>query len=220
MALSPLAVLIEERKTRAIETLSVQFSENRLPMEEYERLVEYIHRAESERELAIIEKIVGETVLYAGEGRGQQRPGARADSRNSGGHFWETPSNAVAGTAVNLGSVKFNFALLSSRTIVGSALAQNNCSCISLLGTNVIDIREGDLPPGKTEVDVVSILGETRIVVPPGVAVTMKALPIAGDAKTGRGVETQPRPGMPELVISGCAILGSVTVKLRKERRR
>jgi hypothetical protein len=190
--MEPLAVLIEERKNRAIETLSVQFSQNKLPMEEYERLVEYIHRAESERELTIIEKLVEETARYTGG------------------------SYASAGQ----GNTKFHFTILSSRNTPGDILRQNDCSFVNILGSNVVDIQEGDLPPGRTEMDVVAILGETKIFVPPGVAVTMQAVPIMGEAKIGRDVETQRSPGMPELVISGCSLLGSISVKLRKERRR
>ena len=48
----------------------------------------------------------------------------------------------------------------------------------------------------------------------------MKAFPLAGEAKVCRGVETQRSPGKPELVITGIALLGNVTVKLRKEKRR
>jgi hypothetical protein len=195
MDISPRTRAIEERKNRAIETLSVQFSQDVLPLEEYERLVEYINRAESERELAIIERIVDETALYAR----QEDEGEREERR---------------------GDTRFRFALLSSRESSGDILRGNQSAFISILGTNIIDIREGDLPPGRTEVDVLSILGETKITIPPGVTVTMKAFAIAGETRIGRGIDTQRRPGAPELVITGCALLGSVVVKVRKEKYR
>ena len=198
MGVSPLAVLIEERKNKAIETLSVQFSRNALPLEEYERLVEYINRVESERELAIIEKLVDDTVLYAGKNREQDR---------------EAPS------MVRDALGKTCFSLLATRETDGELLRDNE-TFVSLLGTNLIDIREGDLPPGRTEIDAVSILGEVRILVPPEVSVRMNAFPVMGECRIGRGVETQRSPGGPELVISGCALLGSITVKLRKDKRR
>jgi hypothetical protein len=208
--------LIEERKTRAIETLSVQFSKNALPREEYERLVEYIHRVESERELVIVEKIIGETARYAGT-EADLDP---EDSRDQDSGFFRSTAFRVGGFRAPGGDVSIRPAILASRETAGDALRQEHSLFLSLLGTNVIDIQEGDLPPGQTVLDTVAILGETKILVPPGVTVTMKAVPIMGEARTGRGIETQRLPGAPELVITGCALLGSIVVKVRKEKHR
>jgi hypothetical protein len=199
MELSPRAEQIEGRKARAIEALSVQFSHNALPLDEYERLVEYINRAESERELGIIERIVDETALYAGVA--PERPAPEGDL-----------------PPVDLD--KFSLTLLSSRTIPGELLRQGRCSFVTILGNNIIDIREGDLPPGRTQLDLVTILGETVVQVPPGLAVTVKSLPIAGNVNIGRGVETRRAPGEPELVLTGPVLLGNIDVKLRKDKKR
>ncbi|MDR1948217.1 MAG: cell wall-active antibiotics response protein [Spirochaetaceae bacterium] len=191
----------EERRNRAIEALSVQFSHDALPLAEYERLLDYINKAESDRELSIVEKIVDETARYAGE---DPEPYREPASTPNGGQ----------------GPVHFSFALLASRETRGDKLSSGVSSFISILGSNAIEIREGDLPPGQTEMDAVSVLGETRITVPPGVAVTMKAFPIAGETTIGRGVETRRAPGGAELVITGIALLGNISVRLRKEKRR
>jgi hypothetical protein len=60
MKLPALKEIIEERKEKAIENLSDSFAKNKLPLEEYERLVEYIQKIESERELIVVEKMVAE----------------------------------------------------------------------------------------------------------------------------------------------------------------
>jgi hypothetical protein len=194
-----------ERKEQIVEALSFWFSHNALSMAEYERLLDYINKAESERELRFIEKIVEEGGRYAGKDQ---------DGDDQEPHRETAP---VPGEG---GWTNFSFALLSSREISGETLRSRPCSLVSLLGSHAVDIREGDLPPGRTKVDMVSILGETKITVPPGVAVTMRAFPLAGEAKVCRGVETQRSPGKPELVITGIALLGNITVKLRKEKRR
>jgi hypothetical protein len=189
----------EERKNRVIEALSAQFSHDILPLAEYERLLEYINKAESNRELSIIERIVDENLRYEGREREPYRETAAAEDG---------------------GSTHFSFALLASRETPGDRLRSGQSAFVSILGTNAIDVREGDLPPGRTEVDAVSILGETRITVPPGVAVTMKAFPVAGETRIGKGVETQRSPGGAELVVTGIALLGNISVRLRKEKRR
>jgi hypothetical protein len=208
METTPRTALIEDRKNRAIEALSTQFSKNVLPLEEYERLVEYINRAESERELAIIEKIVDETALYA-------EPSSRR-YRDDVDDIDDEPYRR----APFRGNEKISFAIMSTVTTPGYRLREKDYTFVNFMGSNLIDIQEGDLPPGKTHIDAVAIMGETRITVPPDVAVTIEVVPIMGEAKIGRGVETQRQPGMPELVISGCALMGTVVVKLRKESGR
>ena len=199
MELSPRETRLEARKTQAVEALSVQFSHNNLPMAEYERLVEYINKMESEREMAIVERIVDESALYAGD---ESSP--RRDAAPSG--EWDR--------------TKFYFYLLSSRKISGETLRRGHCSFVNILGSTTIDILEGDLPRGRTEMDALNLLGEINIIVPPGLAVVIKAIPIAGTVSMGRGVETRPDAGGRELVVTGAALLGTVNVKLRKEKRK
>ncbi|QQO09662.1 LiaF domain-containing protein [Breznakiella homolactica] len=196
----PKEVRLDERKNRAIETLSVQYSHNELPLEEYERLVEYINRAESDRELVIIEKIVRESSLYS---RGP-------DERGEAGYSRRRTSGSPALTS---------FAILSTRNVSGDAIAEKGQTFISLLGTHTIDIYEDDLPPGRTEVDVVAILGEVRFRVPPGITVRMNAVPVLGEAKIARGIDTgKDGYNTRELVINGSAVLGTISVKPYKKR--
>ncbi|MDR3171865.1 MAG: hypothetical protein LBU17_09605 [Treponema sp.] len=182
---------LENRKNRAIEALSVQFSRNSLPLEEYERLVEYIHRVESERELAIVEKVVNESTLYAAAETFKAAPitGKRKRRRRT-------------------------ISFLASRTSSGVSLRQSRCSFFTLLGNNIINIEEGDLPPGRTEIQVVSLLGLTIINVPAGVRVINEAIPIAGGIFVEGDTRT-PSTG-PELVITGGAYLGNITVRVGK----
>jgi hypothetical protein len=198
MELTPRETRLEKRKTLAVENLSVQFSHNNLPMAEYERLVEYINKTESEREMAIIERIVDESALYAGDEPAPLRDAALPGDWNR---------------------TKFHFSLLSSRKVAGESLSRRHCSFVNILGSTVIDIAEGDLPRGRTEVDILNLLGETKIIVPPGLAVIVKTIPIAGAVFMGRGLETRPDAGGRELVVTGAVLLGNISVKLRKVKR-
>jgi hypothetical protein len=186
---------LEERKSNVIEALSVQFSQNELPMEEYERLVEYINKAETDRELAIIEKISRENSIYAGK---TQEPQYERSSES----YQNSPSD----------DDKTSVALLSTRRVSGDFFTGKNHSLISILGEQTIEIEEGDLPNGRTEISVVSLLGDTKINVPPNVKVKINALPILGDVNTARNDTSFSGYG-PELVINGVAILSSIKVK-------
>jgi hypothetical protein len=188
-------IRLEERKNKVIEELSVQFSQNELPMEEYERLVEYINKAETERELAIIEKISRENSLYAGNTNNHQEEKSfrTRESRESKDD-------------------KSSVALLASRHLSGDFFNGKSHSLYSILGEQIIEIEDGDLPNGRTEITVVSLLGDTKISVPPNVRVKINAVPILGDAKVARNEAGFSEYG-PELIINGIAILSSIKVK-------
>jgi hypothetical protein len=187
-------IRLEERKNKVIEELSVQFSQNELPMEEYERLVEYINKAETERELAIIEKISRENSIYSGGTNNHQ------EERPSG------PRNTVTDED------KTSLALLSTRHLSGDFFTGKSHSIITVLGDQRIEIADGDLPNGRTELSVVSLLGDTKISVPPNVRVKVNVLPILGEANVARNDVPYSGYG-PELIISGVAILSSIKVK-------
>jgi hypothetical protein len=208
MERSPRQERVEVRKGQAIEALSDQYAKSAMPLEEYERMVEYINKVESDRELMIVERMIEETARYAEtdkpRGRTEESPGAypREYPREHGRSYQELLSQ---------------FTILSSRESRGDLIAGEKTSLVTLLGSRIIRIEEGDLPPGPTVLDVVTILGSVEITVPPGVAVNMQAVAVLGDTHVGRTVNRSRLPGQPELVITGAALLGSIAVRLRKE---
>jgi len=199
--MKPLALveIIEERKGKAIETLSDSYAKNRLPLEEYERLVEYINKTESERELVVVEKIVAE---YSVENEAK-KPAYNDDDdddyeidnyqRQSGG----------------------NMAVLSTRSFSGPLAT--GAQFTSIMGSTQIKVRKADLRKNRTVLNVTSILGDNTILVEPGIRVTIKAIPILGNADVSHKVDKMAGSGGPELVISGVALLGNISVKLLKE---
>ncbi len=182
--------LLEDRKNGAIEALTRRFSRGELPMEEYERLVGDIQKAADLRELAVIEDIV------LGDESG--------------------PSSAPPMEGfLPPDQIQSSYAVLSERRLSGPWLRKGAAAAVSFLGSHVIDMREVELPPGKTVLDVFALLGSVEIIVPRGLPVRMEAQPVAGEATVGRNVERREREGAPLLVVSGSAILGSIVVKQR-----
>ncbi len=188
-------IRLEERKNKVIEELSEQFSQNELPMEEYERLVEYINKAETERELAIIEKISRENSLYAG--REDNHQDERASGPRGDGFSDDDKTSA---------------AILATRHLSGDFFTGRRHSLYSVLGEQIIEIEDGDLQNGRTEISIFSLLGDTKISVPPNVRVKINAVPILGEAKVARNESGFSGYG-PELVINGMAVLSSIKVK-------
>jgi hypothetical protein len=200
MKLQALREIVEERKEKAIESLSDSFAKNKLPLEEYERLVEYINKIESERELVVVEKIVREY------GAGYDASDAslandndedEVDDYHGYDHFSQSGSNLT---------------FLSSRNFSGPL--KSGAQFVSILGSEHIKIRKSDLEKRRTVLNVVSILGESTISVESGIRVINRAVPILGGAWTDRKVNDHTRQGDAELIISGAALLGNITVKL------
>jgi hypothetical protein len=197
MKLPALREIVEERKEKAIENLSDSFAKNKLPLEEYERLVEYIQKIESERELIVVEKMVAE---YGGSELPKKDTYEDEDDEVD-----NYPNSTHQGNSLTV---------LSSRTISGPV--ESGMQFVSILGSEHIKIRKADLSRRKTVLNVVSILGESVISVESGIRVSNRAVPILGGAWTDRKVERSADNREPELVISGAALLGNITVKLLK----
>jgi hypothetical protein len=203
MKLPALKEIIDERKDAAIEKLSDSFAKNKLPLEEYERLVEYIQKIESERELVVVEKIVRE---YAVEYGSSELPKESAD---------EDEEDEIDYYHHHAAHQSSSLTFLSSRTLSGPV--KSGAQYVSILGSEHIKIRRADLDKHRTVLNVVSILGDSVIFVESGIRVSNEAIPILGGAWTDHKVGKNARAGEPELVIRGAALLGNITVKQLKE---
>jgi len=198
MKLPVLKEIIEERKEKAIHSLSDSYAKNRLPLEEYERLVEYINKIESERELVVVEKIVAE------HGRGEKPV---YDDDEDGDDDEEKNSRFSLSSS--------NVAVLSSRVFSGPL--KSGTEVVSILGSGHIQIRRADLDKKKTVLKVVSVLGDIVVSVESGIRVKNKVLPILADSSISNKIGKMTEESDPELVISGVAVLGDIKVKLIKE---
>jgi hypothetical protein len=190
---------VESRKRVAIERLTERYSHDELPMDEYERLVADIHRASSVQELAVVEDIVGGKIGAAPSSGAGNSPAQNRDAENG---------------FLNEDLVPSCVAIFAERAYRGNWLRKPNIAASTVLASQVFDFTDTDLPAGQTLLEAVAVLGSIDIIVPKGVAVRIDVSPILGEVKVARGVDTSEREGKPLLVITGNAILGSVTVRL------
>jgi hypothetical protein len=202
MNLPALKEIVEERKEKAIEDLSVSFAKNRLPLEEYERLVEYVNKIESERELIVVEKIVAE---YGAE----PKSGKSSEPEPSNDEDDADDENVLQSSSSN------NLTMLSSRTFSGHL--KSGAQFVSVLGSARIKVRKRHLNKAQTVLNITSVLGDHVILVESGIRVTNKAVPVLGSSTTNKKVDKAALPDAPELVITGLALLGDISVKLLRE---
>jgi hypothetical protein len=174
---------IDDEKDKLTTELSEQYAQNIVSMEEYERIVEYINKIETIKEINIAAKIIQEN----------------KNKENN-----ELTVSEPKGGARHL-------SLFSWRSSMVKPVNGNAGNYFSIMGANRIIIDE--LPKGKTVLQVNSILGLTEIIVSKKIKVIIKAAPVlAGIFAPNEINDTQIDGEAAELYITGKAVLGNITI--------
>jgi hypothetical protein len=182
---------ILEEKDRLTGKLSEQYSRNIISMEEYERILEYINKIETNKELSIIKKIVYEN-----------------DVKNNEIAAYQYNEIAIQNTNEK------HLSMFSWRTSNIKPVNGYGGKYVSIFGANRIIVDA--LPKGPTVINVNSIFGMTEIIVPDNVKIVNKAVPVFGGIFTQDEI-INAGEDLPELVIVGKVVFGNITVKRVKE---
>lgn len=182
-------VYAERQRQHLLDLVTDRWSKDQIEMEEYEKLVERIQGAHSGTELDELQKMLEPTQA-------------------------SNTINTVF-TLSGSGETQTSVALLSERRLSGDWLRQNRVSGFCALASIVYDFRAVRMPSEPVVLDAVALLGSVEIIVPPDLAVRMDAVPIAGEATLKRGVSSREEVGKPLLIITGAAVLGSISVRVK-----
>ncbi len=101
--------------------------------------------------------------------------------------------------------------ILSSNLLCGGKLRHKKIYAKNVLGEQTLDYSKTVLEPGKYFINLTAVLSETRIIVPPEYAVTSEIRNILSEVKDKTNKE--PDANTPEIIITGKAILSSITIK-------
>ncbi len=124
---------------------------------------------------------------------------------------------------INTGKVRSEemfLSILSSVDRKGVWKPARKNKIFTLLGGTDLDFSEAIFPPGITEIEFLCLLGGLDIIVPKGINVEVKGLPIMGGID--KKVSDEYYPGQPTLRIHGIVLMGGIDIKhpKRKKRRR
>lgn len=177
---------IDEERDKLTKKLSEQYSQNLITIDEYERILEYVVKVETKREISIIEKIVHEN------NANKDVPAARDN---------EIVTPKARGK---------HLSMFSWRTSNLEPVNGNGGEYTSLFGAHRIIVDS--LPKGKTVLNINSIFGLTEIVVSGKIKIVNKITPVFSGIflpnKTNGEAEE-----LPELHIAGKAVFGNITVE-------
>jgi hypothetical protein len=106
--------------------------------------------------------------------------------------------------------------VFSSTKRLGEWAPAHKTRCVSVFGETKLDLREARLPAGPTDIHCVSVFGATKIIVPPDLFVQADGAAIVGEFSDYSHSVAPPGEGEPWLRVTGIAVLGEVSIKVKK----
>lgn len=181
-----------------IDALCEHFANDALAVEEFERRVEVAHHAGSAEEL--------KQLLL-------DLPGGNVPAvRDAGTAPAPRPRPRVT-AAAHVKQQGFVVAIMGGATRRGRWTPARTNFAFALMGGAELDFREAALPPGVTEVQVLTVMGGVEIIVPPGVNVESHGIGIMGGFDSTEDQDYDPEA--PTLRVAGLALMGGVEIKVR-----
>jgi hypothetical protein len=178
---------LNEEKDKLAEKLAEQFSQNIIDMEEYERILEYINKIETKREINIIEKIMKENIIEEKQSSLDKNGVIPAQEKN-----------------------KTHLTVFSATTSYINPLDGNGGEYNCYFGENKIVVN--NLPKGKTLLNIKSIFGETKIIIAENIKITNKIIPIFSEIVDTAVKRNGDDDELPELYIIGKVIFGEIKI--------
>jgi hypothetical protein len=204
---------MELRRQEAIEVLTSAFAGNIISMEDYERRATLASAAEFPEAL---EGVLADLPVRRSGSIGGASTTRDANRTSRSSTMYDTPSPSYkrhpAGDLVNAPPLTTG-CVMGDRNMTGNWLTSNKVSSFTVMGSTKLDLRDSDLPPGPINVEVFTLMGETKIIVPPGLPVRMNAFAFMAESTTHRSVNQQVHGAETWVEISGFVMMGSVVVK-------
>jgi hypothetical protein len=182
-----------------VDALCEHFANDVMPVEEFERRVEAVHRAQTVDELKELLQDLPGGNLPAVPGSAPT-PAARPKPRVT--------------DAAHVKEQEFIVAVMGGSMRKGRWTPARSNVAISIMGGTHLDFRDAALGPGVTMVKVFAMMGGVEIVVPPGVNVESNGIGIMGGFDHVPEYEEHD-PDAPTLRISGLALMGGVDITVR-----
>lgn len=192
---------LERARQEGLDMLTAAFSGGAIDVDEYERRAGGVQSSVSPDE---IQAALADLPRAA--------PGARvAPSASTAAE--EPPKRRHPDRLAHSGPSEMVVSIMSERRMSGDWLAGDAVTNLTIMGSSVFDLRSTALPYGRLRIEVFTLMGETRIIVPRGVPVRLSAFPLMGEAKVGPGIDRRIQADSPWIEVSGMAIMGSIVVQ-------
>lgn len=170
------------------------FARDEMEVEEFEKRVELVHRAETAEQLRL---------LLA------DLPTAAVPVEVTAAVPHRTlPADRIPARSIVVG-------IMSEGRRSGAWIPARKNWVVVVMGTCELDFRDAQLGPGVTEVWVVAIMGSVEIIVPPDVQVDCSGIGIMGSFDHRQTVTSTTDPEAPVIRVTGVCIMGAAEALVR-----
>jgi hypothetical protein len=110
-------------------------------------------------------------------------------------------------------------AVLGGASRKGEWSPPRRLNAVAVMGGIELDFRDAHLAPGETHVTIVALMGGVEVIVPPGLAVTVRGLGLLGAVDQEEQTGGEADPNAPQLKVTALACMGGVEVKTRASKK-
>ena len=183
---APVAATLEAARERTIRVLTDRFADDSLTLEEFESWLDRMYKAQSAADLDLM--------LSEVERRAVRQAAAIA------------PAYAESMAPRRL------LSLMSNTERTGRWTLPRRLEVRSVMSSILLDLREALLPPGLCEIDVLSLMANIEIIVPPGVVVEELALGVMANVENHVLDDGTVPADAPRIRITGTAVMANIEV--------
>ena len=199
---------LDAARQRVVSLLTDRYADDTLTIEEFEARLEKLHSARTVAELDVLMRDL--TVRSGGGLASPQTPGA--PSANT---YYHPDASRVGTTPV--GRVA---AMLSEATRTGPWVLPQRLEVKVVLGDLLLDLRDAVLPPGGCEIDVLCVLGNFKILVPPGIVVDDGVTPMVSSVRNEAEHSSERAYHASRVRLTGTAVMSEILVRVTSSGER
>ncbi len=185
---------LELEREHTVQTLCAHYAQDHLTTQELETRFESVYRAASLEELRAL--TFGLPVLA---------PTVAAPA--------PLPMYSVAAPSEARLEKRF-LAIMAEVRRQGLWIVPSRVKASCWMGTIRIDLREAQIPEGGVDIDATAVMGEVRIILPPGLHADVDGLAVMGEF-SDRTAGTASTLAAPAVRVRGEAVMGAVRVETR-----
>ncbi len=190
----PAAPLGEAAREKTIDVLCQSFARDEMEVEEFEKRVELVLRAETAEQLRLLLADLPTAAVPVKREAAVPRPTLPAD---------RIPAHSMV------------VGIMSSGRRSGAWIPARNNKAVAVMGDCKLDFRDAQLGPGVTEVWALAIMGNVEIIVSPDLQVDCSGIGIMGSFDHRQTVTSTTDPEAPVIRVTGVCIMGAAEVLVR-----
>lgn len=188
---------LELERERAVQALAAHFAQDHLSTQELELRFERVYRAASTAELHVLlgglPALVPSVVVY------------------------ESPPTYSVAPPASVPTEKRFLAFMGEVRRKGTWIVPARLHLFAAMGAVRIDLRDAQIPAGGVDIDATALMGEVRIILPPGLHADVDGFAVMGEFSdsTAGAASTLDAPS---IRVKGSAFMGAVYVETKLPR--